>query len=68
MEFETFLNKDITVHTDTHTYRGVLVQVVRGVLVFKAGIDDFYIDCHKIVAITAHGREFGKENIEDGTE
>lgn len=57
MHFEEFLEKDITVHTETHKYRGVLTEVLIGVLSFKVGVDEFYIDATKIVAVTAHGRE-----------
>lgn len=62
MEFAHFLEKDITVHTDTHKYRGVLEEVLVGVLAFKMGVDDFFIDATKVVAVTVHGREFGKES------
>ena len=60
MDFETFLNKDITVHTESHTYRGILVEVLHeaGILVFSQGVDDFYIVAEKVIAITAHGREY----------
>lgn len=57
MEFTDFLNKDITVHTDTHKYRGILMEVLIGVLVFDVEIDKFYIDAIKIVAVTVHGME-----------
>ena len=57
MNFTEFLEKDITVHCDTHKYRGVLVDVLVGILHFKMGIDDFYIDAIKVVAVTVHGRE-----------
>lgn len=65
MEFETFVNKDITVHTDNHKFRGILVEVmskvVHGIhtilLVFKMGIDDFYLDAHKVIGVTVHGME-----------
>lgn len=56
MNFTEFLDKDISIHTSTHKYRGVLVEVLIGVLVFKMGIDDFYIDASKVVAVTLHGR------------
>ena len=69
MNFTNFIEKDITVHTELHAYRGVLVDVVtserRGnkscTLAFEKGIDEFYIDATKIVAVTVHGREFGKD-------
>lgn len=64
MQFTDFLDKDITVHTDTHKYRGILVDVLVGVLAFKAGIDSFYIDANKVVAVTVHGREIGKESLD----
>lgn len=57
MEFTNFLEKDITIHTETHKYRGVLEEVLIGVLALKVGVDDFYIDATKIVAVTLHGRE-----------
>jgi hypothetical protein len=57
MEFTEFLEKDITVHTETHKYRGVLEEVLIGVLSFKVGVDEFYIDATKVVAVTVHGRE-----------
>jgi hypothetical protein len=69
MNFTDFIENDITVHTDTHAYRGVLVDVRtserRGnkscFLVFEKGVDKFYISAEKIVAVTVHGREFGTE-------
>lgn len=64
MNFTDFLDKDITVHTDSYHYRGVLVEVLVGLLHFKKGVDDFYIDASKIAAVTVHGREFGKESLE----
>lgn len=64
MHFEDFLEKDITVHTDTHKYRGVLIDVLIGVLSFKAGIDNFYIDASKVTAVTVHGRSTGTESLE----
>lgn len=64
MNFSEFLEKDITVHTDTFHYRGILVDVLIGVLHFKKGVDEFYIDATKITAVTVHGREFGKESLD----
>lgn len=69
MNFTNFIDKDITVHTDLHAYRGVLVDVRtserRGnkscILAFEKGIDEFYIDANKVTAVTVHGREFGTE-------
>jgi len=70
MNYTDFMNKDITVHTETHKYRGVLVDVVTSerqgttiscVLAFEVGVDKFYMDATKIIAVTVHGREFGTE-------
>jgi hypothetical protein len=62
VDFTNFLDKDITCHTDNHKYRGVLVDVLVGVLALKMGVDDFFIDASKIIGVTLHGREFGKES------
>lgn len=61
MNFVDFIEKDITVHTDLHAYRGVLVDVLNGVLSFEKGIDLFYIEADKVIAVTVHGREFGTD-------
>ena len=74
MDFSNLIDRDITLHTQGHKYRGILLEIltatnnVHGVLALKMGVDDFYIATQEIVAVTVHGREFGKENVEDGTE
>lgn len=74
MDFSLLIDRDITVHTTGHKYRGVLVDILTteragisdpNVLAFKMGIDDFYIDAHQVVAVTVHGREIGKETLDD---
>ncbi len=66
MFFEDFLDKDITVHTEGHKYRGVLHGIRTterqgmsdpNILVFEMGVDLFYLDAHKVIAVTVHGRE-----------
>lgn len=69
INFTDFIEKDITVHTELHAYRGVLVDVrtrerfgIKScVLAFEKGIDEFYIDAAKVIAVTVHGREFGTD-------
>lgn len=63
MEFINFLNRDITVHTSTFTYRGVLVETLIGILHFKINGNDFYIDASKVVAVTVHETEIIQHHL-----
>lgn len=77
MDFNLLLNRDITVHTTGHKFRGVLLDIITTkrqgmdgspVLAFKMGVDDFYIKSEEVFAVTVHGREFGKELLEESRE
>ncbi len=64
MNFDNLLDKDITLHTANHKYRGVLVDIVtiersgtrKTVFYVKMGIDEFYLYSDAVVGVTVHGR------------
>ncbi len=65
MYFDNLLNKDITLHTANHKYRGILTDIVtteragtrKTVLYVKMGVDEFYLFSDAVVGVTVHGRE-----------
>lgn len=59
--YDSLMARDITVHTKNHKYRGILVYLTPGTLTLEVGIDTVYIDRGFVVAVTSHGREYGKE-------
>lgn len=56
MTYDDLMDKDITLHTDNHKYRGILRKIheVQELLELEVGYDTFLINAHKIHAVTVH--------------
>lgn len=64
MEYKDLIDKDMTLHTDNHKYRGILRKIhsKEGVLELEVGFDTLLINPENVYAVTLHKEAISGED------